>query len=119
MKKVQIISLLASMGLLGIVLELVRRKMLKERFALLWIFSAIVLVIFSLWIDLLEIIAKAAGIIYAPLVFLPIIIFFGVILFLYFSVIVTNQWDKIKTLAQRMAILEQRIEELENKENPE
>ena len=116
MKKVQIISLLASMGLLGIVLELVRRKMLKERFALLWIFSAIVLVIFSLWADLLEIIANAAGIYYAPAVFLPIIIFFGVVLFLYFSVIVTNQSEKIKILAQKMAILEQRIEELESEE---
>ncbi len=115
MKRVQFISLLASLGLLGIILELVRRKLLKERFALLWILSALVLVLFSLWADFLQILANAMGIYYAPAVLLPIMLMFGVILFLYFSVIVTKQGDKIKTLSQNEAILEERINELENR----
>lgn len=119
MKRVQLISLLASVGLLGIVLELVRRKMLKERFALLWIFSAIVLIVFSLWIDILEILANIIGIYYAPAVILPIMIFIGVVLFLYFSVIVTNQWEKIKMLTQRIALLEQRMNEMEKRGDSE
>ncbi len=116
MKRVQFISLLASLGLLGIVLELVRRRMLKERFALLWIFSAAGLVVLSVWGNLLEILAKLVGIYYAPAVLLPIIIFFGVVLFLYFSVIVTKQADRIKTLAQKLALLEQQVEDLKQKE---
>jgi len=115
MKKVQYISFLASLGLLGIILELVRRKLLKERFALLWMFSAIVLIAFSLWGDLLEILADVIGIDYAPAVILPIMLFFVVVLFLYFSVLVTVQSGKIKTLAQRYSILEQRIDEIEKK----
>jgi len=114
MKQVQIIAFVASLGLLGIILELVRRKLLKERFALMWIFSAIVLLVFSLWGQLLEILAKAFGIYYAPAIFIPIMLFFGVVLFLYFSVLVTTQWEKIKSLAQKIAILENRINELEN-----
>ncbi|MCD6417204.1 DUF2304 domain-containing protein [bacterium] len=115
MKRVQLISLFASLGLLGIVLELVRRKLLKERFALLWIFSALVLVLFSFWADLLEILANLVGIYYAPAVLLPIMLFFVIVLFLYFSVIVTKQGDRIKTMAQNISILEERVRELEEK----
>ncbi len=115
MKRVQLISLLASLGLLGIILELVRQKLLKERFALLWLLSALILVLFSLWADFLEILANAMGIYYAPAVLLPIMLLFGVILFLYFSVVVTKQGDEIKTLSQNAAILEERIKELEDK----
>lgn len=115
MKRVQLISFIASLGLLAVVLELVRRKSIKERFALLWIFASLAMIIFSLWEDFLEIIATMVGIYYAPAVILPMIIFFVVVLFLYFSVIVTQQSDKIKTLAQKTAILEQRIDMLEEK----
>ncbi|UCG92811.1 MAG: DUF2304 domain-containing protein [candidate division WOR-3 bacterium] len=106
MKTVQIIAFIASLTLLVCILELIRRRKLKERFALLWLFSSIILIVFSVWIDLLEILARIIGIHYAPAVFIPVIIFFMVVLFIYFSVIVSEQSEHIKILAQKLAILE-------------
>ncbi len=116
MKRVQLISLIASIGFLGVILELVRRRMIKERFALLWIISAAAMIVFSVWADLLEVLASLVGIYYAPAVILPIIIFFGVVLFLYFSVIVTKQDEKIKILAQKIALLEDKTQETKSNE---
>lgn len=112
MKRIQLISFLASSGLLAIVLEMVRRKLLKERFAILWIFSALALVVFSLWGSFLEWLANIAGVYYAPLVIIPIIIFFGVLLALYFSVLMTKHDKQTRELIQKMALLENEVESL-------
>lgn len=111
MKTVQIFAFFVSFGLLFSILELIRERKLKERFALLWIFSAVVLIILSLWGRLLEILARIMGIYYAPAVLIPIIIFIAVVLFIYFSVIVSTQSEQLKILAQKIAILEQMIED--------
>ncbi len=115
MKRIQIISLIASIGLFSIVFELVRRKKLKERFSILWILFALLLVVFSLWSDLLENFSQLIGIYYAPAVLIPVITFFGVVLFLYFSIVVTHQAEKIKTIAQKIALLEHDLLELKSK----
>jgi hypothetical protein len=109
MKPIQIFVFCASLGLLIIILELVRRGKLKERFALLWLFSAAVLIVFSIWGSLLEILARILGIYYAPSVLLPVVIFFAVILFIYFSVIVSRQSEQLKNLAQKIALLEEEL----------
>jgi len=114
-KRIQIISLIASIGLFSIVFELVRRKKLKERFSILWLLFALLLVVFSLWNDLLENFSQLIGIYYAPAVLIPVIIFFGVVIFLYFSIVVTHQAEKIKTLAQKIALLEHDLLEFKSK----
>lgn len=109
MKPIQIVVFCASLGLFLVILELVRRGKLKERFALLWLFSAAVLIVFSIWENLLEILARTIGIYYAPSILLPIIIFFAVILFIYFSIIISRQSEQLKNLAQKIALLEQEL----------
>jgi hypothetical protein len=109
MKQIQIIAFLAAITMFVCILELIRRRKLKERFAILWLFAAIILIIFSLWGRLLEILAKIMGIYYPPLVLIPIIILIAVVLFIYFSIIVSDQSEKIKTLAQKIALLEEEI----------
>jgi hypothetical protein len=115
MKPIQIIALLASLALLFCILELIRRRKLKERFALLWLFSAVILIVFSLWGRFLDVLAKWLGIYYAPAVLIPIVIFIAVILFIYFSVIVSNQSELIKALAQKIALLEKELKEIKDK----
>ena len=117
MKQIQIIAFIAALGLLICILDLIRRRKLKEKFALLWLFSAVILILFALWGRLLEILAKIMGIYYAPLVIVPIILFIVILLFIYFSVIVSTQSDHIKILTQKIALLEQKIENLEQVKN--
>src|SRR5205823_7799096 len=66
MPTIQIVSIAGCALLLLIVLELVRQRRFLERYALLWLFSALVLLGLAVWRDALEVIANALGIIYPP-----------------------------------------------------
>ena len=111
--RLQIVALLAAGGLLVLVLELVRSRRLLERYALLWLLSALVLVGLAAWTNLLEDIARAIGIAYPPTALFVIAFGFTLLLLLHYSVAVSRQADQSKVLAQRVALLEQRLRSAE------
>lgn len=111
--KVQIIFLVSSAVLLFIVLELVRRKKLREEYSLLWIITVVVLLVLSIWRDSLKLIAKALGIIYPPNALFVIASLFILAILLHFSVVISSFKQEQQELAQRYAILNLRIEQLE------
>ncbi len=111
--RVQIVALIAAGGLLLLVLELVRRRRLMERYALLWLFSALVLVGLAAWVNLLEDIASLIGIAYPPNALFVIAFGFTLMLLLHFSVAVSRQADQSKVLAQHVALLEERLRSTE------
>ena len=106
--RIQIIAVLAAGGLLLVGLELVRRRALLERYALLWLFSAVVLLILAAWRGLLGRVADALGIIYAPNALFFLAFAAILVLLLHFSIAVSRLADQSKILAQRMALLEER-----------
>lgn len=114
--RVQIVAIVGAVGLLLVVLELVRRRRLMERYALLWLFSAIVILSLSLWQNALEVIARQMGIISPPNALFFVAVGFILLLLLHFSAAMSRLTDQTKVLAQRHAILEQRLEELEGRE---
>jgi hypothetical protein len=106
--KIQIVAIVASSGLLLVILEMVRQRRLLERYALLWLFSALVLLGLALWRDFLETIANTIGIIYPPNALFVIAFGFVLVLLLHFSIAVSRLADQSKVLAQRVALLEER-----------
>ena len=106
--RIQILSIVASGGLLLLVLELVRSKRLLERYALLWIFSALVLLGLAASKTLLEKVSKTIGVFYPPTALFLIAFLFVMVLLLHFSIAVSRLQDQSKVLAQRMALLEER-----------
>ena len=64
--RIQILSIAVSAALLLVVLEMVRRKAFLERYALLWLLSALVMLGLSIWSGALESLAKLIGIAYPP-----------------------------------------------------
>jgi hypothetical protein len=107
--RLQIISILVSGGLFLFVFELVRRKRLLERYALLWLFAAAVLLGLSLWADLLNRISTAVGVQYGPAALFAVALGFVVVLMLHFSLVISRLTDQNKILAQRVALLERRM----------
>jgi hypothetical protein len=107
--RIQMVAIAASGLLLVLVLELVRRKSFLERYALLWLLSATVLLGLSIWQDFLETVASAIGIAYPPSALFVVAFGFVLVLLLHFSLAVSQLSDRSKLLAQRLAILEQRI----------
>jgi hypothetical protein len=107
--RIQIVAILAAAGLLFVLLELVRRRSLLERYALLWLFSALVLLALAVWRDLLEQVASALGVAYPPNALFLIAFGFVLVLLLHFSLAVSRLSDQSKVLAQRLALLEERL----------
>ena len=108
--RVQIVSILVTAGLFALVFELVRQRRLMERYALLWLFSAATLLLFALWRDLLDLFANAIGIFYAPSALFAVAVGFILALLLHFSLVISRLADQGKVLAQRVGLLQERLE---------
>jgi hypothetical protein len=108
--RIQIVAIVSATALLVTLLELVRRRRLLERYALLWLFSSLVLLGLSMWRGLLEEIAGAIGVAYPPNALFLIAFGFVLVLLLHFSLAVSRLSDQAKVLAQRLALLEERIQ---------
>jgi hypothetical protein len=102
-------------GLLLAVLELVRRKHLQERYALLWLFSAVVLMVLAAWRGLLTTISQAVGIHYPPSLLFLLAVGFELLLLMSFSLTNSRLTDQNKVLAQRLALLQRRLDEQEHR----
>ena len=111
--RIQIVSIIAAGLLLLGVLELVRRRRLLERYALLWLFSAVILLGLAIWREALELIANLVGIAYPPNALFVIAFGFILVLLLHFSLAVSRLSEQSKVLAQRQALLEERQRRLE------
>ncbi len=117
MRRVEIVMILGSVGLLLIVLELVRRRRLKEEYSLLWLLTAVVLLALSLWRSSLDLIAKLMGIFYPPTALFVVGFGFVLLLLLYFSTIISQLSGENNSLTQRLAILDWRVRQLEEQIN--
>jgi hypothetical protein len=110
--RIQIVAIVVTAGLFALVFELVRRRRLMERYALLWLFSSATLLALAVWRGLLETIASAVGIYYPPSALFAIAFGFILVMLLHFSLSTSRLADQNKVLAQRMALLQQRVDEL-------
>ena len=112
-----ILASAASIILLLAVLELVRRRRLREKYALLWILTAIVLLILSLWRGLVDSAAIALGISYGPLITIAVGALFVLVVLLHYSTVISALTDRSAVLAQQVAMLEERLRRLEDEED--
>jgi hypothetical protein len=117
--QLQLVATVISLTMLLIVLELVRRRRLFERYAILWLLSAIVLTAMAVWGRGLEVIARALGVASPPNALFAIALGFVILLLLHFSVAVSRLSDQSKVLAQRVALLEERLREAAARESEE
>ncbi|MCS6835522.1 MAG: DUF2304 domain-containing protein [Anaerolineae bacterium] len=108
-----VLAVLAALAAFLLVLELVRRRRLREDYSLLWLFVAVAMIVVAAWRELLHGLAALVGIAYPPnLLFLLALLFiFG--LLLYFSTVITRLTQESKRLAQEVALLRQQLQRLE------
>jgi hypothetical protein len=97
----------------AVIFELIRRKHLMERYAILWFVLGITVLVLAAWKGLLTTLAHAAGIYYPPAALFAVAFLFVLALLLHFSVVISRLSDQNKVLAQRVALLQQRLEEKE------
>jgi hypothetical protein len=110
---VSIAATIASLVLLLGVLELVRRRRLREKYALLWILTAIVLLILSVWRGAVTSIATALGVSYGPTILFAVGALFVLVVLLHYSTVISALTDRTVVLSQQMALLEERLRKLD------
>ena len=114
--KVQIVVGLLSIFLLWTTFELIRKNRLREEYAILWLFSGIVVLALSLWPEFLlsQFFARITGIFYLSAV-VVITFLFLLLIVLHFSVVISKLTNQNKDLAQRYAILELELKEFKKR----
>jgi hypothetical protein len=110
--KLQLLAILASGVLLGIVFELLRRRRLIERYALIWLGSSVVLLGLAIWKGALDRLADLMGIAYPPNALFMIAFGFVLLLLLHFSLAISRLSNETKVLAQVVARLDRELREL-------
>jgi hypothetical protein len=111
--RLQLLAIVVTAGLFVLVFELVRRRRLLERYALLWLFASVILLGLSIWRGLLEDLASAVGIFYAPSALFAVAFGFVLVLLLHFSLVISRLAEQTKVLAQRVGILRHEVAELQ------
>jgi hypothetical protein len=99
----------------AVILELVRRKRLMERYAILWLATGATLLLLALWKGLLTKLAHAAGIHYLPSALFAVAFLFVLVMLVHSSITVSRLSDQSTSLAQRLALLQRRLEQLDSR----
>ena len=109
----KIFAIIISLTLLIFIIELVRRKKLREEYSWLWLLTGAMILVLALWYDLLQGITHliGAGLPTSTLFFLGLV--FLILIAVQFSVKVSELNNQVKNLAQENGLLKNRVEELE------
>jgi hypothetical protein len=115
----KVLSIVASGSVFFLVIELIRRGRLKERYSLLWLFASGILLVLSSSRSMLELISRLLGIFYAPSFLFLLAFLFLLLITLHFSVVISGLSEKNKRLAQELALLrEEMLEQMKSQASP-
>ena len=115
MDLLKILSIIGSASVLIVVIELIRRGRLKERYSLLWLLAGGILLLLSSSRDILEYISHLVGIYYPPSLLFLLAFLFLLLITMHFSVVLSDLSEKNKKLAQELALLRQEIQKMMNR----
>jgi hypothetical protein len=114
--RVSIAAAIAAAILLLVVFELIRSRRLQERYALLWLLTGVVIFILAVWRSLLGSVSDLVGIAYPPSALFILAAFFILMVLLHYSTVISKLSEQNTTLAQRLALLEDKLEQARARE---
>ena len=111
----KIFALAISIGLIIFIVDLVRRRKLREEYSWLWLLTGFIIFLVALWYDLLIFVTNLIGaaIPTSALFFLSLI--FLIAISINYSIQISTLTNQVKELAQSLALLRGEIEEREEK----
>jgi hypothetical protein len=109
--------IIVAVAICVLIFELVRRKHLMERYAILWLLAAVTLLVLAAWQGLLTTLSHAVGIYYPPAALFAVAFLFVLVMLIHFSVTISRLSDQNTVLAQRLALLQQRLEQAQGEQD--
>ena len=111
--RISVVAAIAALALLAVIFELIRRRSLHERYAILWLVTGTTILVLAIWRDGLDTLANIVGIAYPPSALFMLALLFILIVLLHYSTVISKLADQNRILAQRLALLEQESREPE------
>jgi hypothetical protein len=105
---------IVSIGFFLATFEFIRKKRLREEYALLWLFTSSAIAVLSLWPGLVAMLSRVTGLYYITAVS-AILFAFVIAVLMHYSIAISKMKEMNKELVQRCAFLELRVRELENR----
>ena len=100
-----LISIGASVALFLYILEMVRRRKLREEYSILWLSGSLVILVLSVKQEWLGRISQAIGIAYPPSFLFLVGILFILLILIHFSIAISKLHHMNKKMAQELALL--------------
>jgi hypothetical protein len=113
---IQILSILGSATLIAGIFLLIRKKKLKEEYAILWLVVFFMFLIISIFRSSIDFISKILGIAYQPSSLFIVLIIGAFLLLLHFSVIISDLRTKMNRLVSELTLVRSKLEDMEKKE---
>jgi hypothetical protein len=114
MTQVYVLALVGALVAVALIIELLRRRQLTEKYAVIWLVLGVSIVVLALWPRLLEAASEAVGIAVPSN-----LLFFGAAFVLLFVCLQLSREasrleEETRTLAEDLALLRQEVAELKN-----
>jgi hypothetical protein len=106
-----VFALVTSLVTFVLILELVRRRRLREEYAWLWLLTAGTMIVLVVWFRLLVRITHLVGAVTPINTLLLFAVLFLFAIAVHYSVIVSRLTIQVKNLAQELALVSARIDE--------
>ena len=111
--KIQWLGIIFSLIILLSVIFLVRERLIKEKYSLVWLLIGLFVFVMSVFRGLLVGFSALIGVDYAPSAFFALLIAFAYLLLLNLSVSISGLKAQNKAITQELGLLRLRVEELE------
>ena len=118
-QRLQWFAIIVGILFLVMMIELIRKNRVALKYALLWLLSGVLMLLFAIFPQLLDRMARMIGI-YSPVnALFAVLLCCGLVLMISFSVIMSGNKKAIVRLIQEISLMENRIRELEGKQAAE
>lgn len=111
----RLLLFLMGLAVLILVINLVRKRALQERYALLWLLAGLVLTLAPLFSNVLDGIAYALGIEYPPALLLLLAVIGLMLIIFQLSLAISHHADQMKVLTQELGLLRQQLDDMQQR----
>lgn len=110
--RIQILSITASLFLIGTTIELIRRRQLEEKYAISWLLTCIFFLVCSINLEIVEFLSDLTGVAIPSNFLFLLAFFFLIIVTLSLTVMASNESRRSRKFAQELSILKFDVEQL-------
>jgi carbon starvation protein CstA len=108
----RVVALTISIGLLLLIIELVRRRKLREEYSWVWLLTVSTILVLTVWFGLLKWLTSLVGAVIPSSTIFMLAFLFLILISLHFSVVISKLTNRNIELAQRYALLELELTEI-------